>query len=122
MLVTYLTKNKFFKRIFFVFYPIHFYVQFFIKVMKPFLELAANELKPKITYFNTTHFGQSRKLVYILGLQNKISREAAQKIKKYCCNKVVECQNATDSISRFLICDIRLPHLDSVAFLFAFVC
>ena len=96
-------------------------MQFFIKVMKPFLELATNELKPKITYFITTHFGQSRKLVYILGLHNRISREAAQKIKKYCCNKVVECQNATDSISRFLICDIRLPHLDSVAFLFAFV-
>ena len=64
--------------------------------MKPFLELATNELKPKITYFNTKHFGQSRKVVYILGLHNRISREAAQKIKKYCCNKVEECQNATN--------------------------
>ena len=34
-------------------------MQFFIKAMKPFLELATNELKPKITYFITKHFEQS---------------------------------------------------------------
>ena len=119
--MTYLTKSKLFKWIFFVFYPIHFYVQFFIKVMKPFLELATNELKPKITYFITKHFEQSieNSVHFRTSKQNfKRSGSENQKILLYQSCRMSKCNRLNKPI-------LDLWHstapLDIVAFLFAFV-